>query len=147
MESVFFKFIWSGGNDRVKRKLLYNDYDHCDLKMIDIRSFASVQKLIWSRYLLNGEFDSPWKQIEIINLSEFHSDPEILFRAHATEKILKRLNMQLAETIRVWYAFRSRLLSDSNLVEIHRLDSLWYNKNVCLKTKRLFYYPAWYEMG
>lgn len=52
--------------------------------MIDIRSFASVQKLVWSRYLLNGEFDSPWKQIEIINLSEFHSDPEILFRAHAS---------------------------------------------------------------
>ena len=124
--------------------MLYNDYDHYGLKMIDIRSFASEQKPIWSKYLLNDEFDSPWKQIKITSLSEFHSNPEIVFRAHAhaTKKILKGLNMQLAETIRVWYAFRSRLLSDSNLVEMHRLNSLWYNQKCSLENKQVVLLPC-----
>ena len=147
LETLFFKFIWSGGNDRVKRNLLCNDYEHCGLKMIDVRSFARAQKLAWSRYLLNDDFDSPWKKLELIRLSEFHSDPEILFRACAPVSILKGLNLQLSETIRVWYTFKSRLLADSNMVEMHRLDSLWFNQNICLKTKKWFYYPTWYEKG
>ena len=45
----------------MKRNLLCNDYEHCGLKMIDVRSFARAQKLAWSRYLLNDDFDCPWK--------------------------------------------------------------------------------------
>ena len=98
-------------------------------------------------WTLNDDFESPWKKLELIRLSEFHSDPEILFRACAPESILKGLNLQLSETIRVWYTFKSRLLADSNMVEMHRLDSLWFNQNICLKTKKWFYYPTWYEKG
>ena len=45
VDKLFFKFIWSGCNDRVKRSLLFNDYDSCGLKMIDVGSFSQAQKL------------------------------------------------------------------------------------------------------
>ena len=147
LEHSFFKFIWSGGNDRIKRKFLYNDYDQCGLKMVDIRSFALAQKLVWSRHILNDDFKSDWKQIEINSLIEFHADPFLLFRANAPGNILKKVNVQLVETIKVWYMFRSRLLVDLNLREMHKMDMLWFNKNICLKTKKYFYYSDWYDKG
>ena len=41
---MFFKFIWNGGNDRVKREILCNDYEHGGLRMFDLHSFSYAQK-------------------------------------------------------------------------------------------------------
>ena len=32
LNSMFFKFIWNGGKDRVQRKFICNEYTHCGLK-------------------------------------------------------------------------------------------------------------------
>ena len=41
---MFYKFIWNGGNDRVKRQRLCNDYSMCGLRMIDPYIFSLAQK-------------------------------------------------------------------------------------------------------
>ena len=37
------------------------------------------------------------------------------------------------------------MLTNTNLVEMHKLDSLWCNKNICLKT--IFFLSVWYDKG
>ena len=32
---MFYKLIWNGGNDRVQRKLMCNDFGQCGLRMVD----------------------------------------------------------------------------------------------------------------
>ena len=44
--NYFFKFIWNGGNERVKRKTMCLDYSDGGLKMIDIRKFALAQRMV-----------------------------------------------------------------------------------------------------
>ena len=45
---MLFKFIWSNGNDRVKRDFfLCNDYDEGGLRMINPLVFAQAQKMSW----------------------------------------------------------------------------------------------------
>ena len=51
LNSIFYKFIWNGGKDRVQRKLMCNDFQSCDLRMIDPHSFSIAQKMVWVKYL------------------------------------------------------------------------------------------------
>ena len=41
---MFFKLIWSGGNDRVKRQLMCNDLSMAGLRMIDPYTFSLALK-------------------------------------------------------------------------------------------------------
>ena len=76
---MFFKCIWSGGKERVKRKILYNDYLQCGLKMINPSAYALTQKMTWVKYLFDENYDSVWKTIELSALETFHRDPHILW--------------------------------------------------------------------
>ena len=51
-----YKFIWNGGNDRVKRDIICNDYDHGGLKMFDPLLFFQAQKSIWVKQLLDPNY-------------------------------------------------------------------------------------------
>ena len=42
---LFFKFIWNGGNDRAKRDILCNDYEHGGLRMFYLHIFSYTQNL------------------------------------------------------------------------------------------------------
>ena len=83
---MFFKFIWSGGKDRVQRKYMYNDYIHCGLKMTDPYAFALAQKISWVKCLFDDNFESIWKIIEISALEKFHRDPHILWKSYMPRK-------------------------------------------------------------
>ena len=63
LNRLIFKFIWSGGQDRVQRNFMYNDYIKGGLKMIDSYAFALSQKMVWVKCLLDDNFDSVWKLI------------------------------------------------------------------------------------
>ena len=40
LDKMFYKFIWNGGNDRVQRACIRNDYTDCGLRMIDPYHFS-----------------------------------------------------------------------------------------------------------
>ena len=65
---MLFKFIWSNGNDRVKRDFLCNDYDEGGLRMINPLVFAQAQKMSWVARLLDENYNSAWKVIELKTL-------------------------------------------------------------------------------
>ena len=113
----------------------------------EVITVYKVSAMGWSKHILNEDFNSDWKQIEMNNLSEFHTDSFILFRASPPDKLLRNVNVQLAETLKVWYVFKSKLLVSMNLSDMHKLDPVWFNRNVCLKTKKYFYYAEWYDKG
>ena len=101
---MFFKFIWSGNNDRVKRTFLSNEYNQGGLRMIDVEAFSQAQKLVWVKYLLDPNYTSFWKLLEMTSLSELCQDTSVLWKSYAPECVLTSLaNTQLAEALRVWY--------------------------------------------
>ena len=149
LNTIFFKFIWSGGNDRVKRAYLCNDYLNGGLRMVDVVAFSHAQKLVWTKHLLDPNYSSIWKHLENTVCIKFNdNDSQLLWKTSAPECVLNSLNnCQLAKTIRIWYLYRDKIKMNLGHNNYFLQDPIWYNKNVRLKTKRYFYYPDWHNCG
>ena len=146
---VCFKFIWNGGKDRVQRKVLCNDYLQAGLKMIDPLTFANAQKLLWVKNLLDENYIAPWKTIELSFLQKFNDNVSVLWTSFPPEGILKSLgNIQLAESLRVWYLYREEATKefyDLKYSELSACQSLWFNRLIRSKSKPYFFFPAWFH--
>lgn len=148
LNSLFYKFIWNGGNDRVKRDILCNDYDFGGLRMIDPLVFSQAQKFVWVKHLLDPNYSNFWKSLETSVLTDFHSDFTILFRSDAPDAVLNTLsNCQLIESIKLWYLYRNKIKENLDWSDFHLQDPIWWNKGVRLKTKKFFFYPTWDNKG
>ena len=147
LNRLFFRFIWNGGQDRVQRKFMYNDYAHCGLKMTDPYAFALAQKMTWVKYLLDDSFESVWKSIELLALEKYNTDLQILWKSYAPEKILNTLgNMQLADSLRTWYMYREYATVEQfqyKFSELGACQTLWFNRSIHSKSKKYFYYESW----
>ena len=60
VERVSFDFIW-GGNDRIKRKILYQNYESGGIRMTNYESFVKSQRIMWLKRLIYGEDSPGWK--------------------------------------------------------------------------------------
>ena len=149
LTTLFFKFIWSGGRDRVQRNLMYSDYIQGGLKMVNPQAFALAQKMTWVKYLLDDNFESSWKLIEISALEKFHQDTNILWKSYAPETLLESLgNTQIADSLRTWYVYRENAsLNEFNFKfsDIGSCQVLWFNRLIRSKSKKYMYYDAWYD--
>ena len=107
LDKMFYKFIWNGGNDRVKRVYVRNHFNHCGLRMIDTYNFSLAQKMTWVKLLFDNRYDSFWKTIELSDMDHHYGD--LLWNSYAPESLLNNLNSsQLADSLRTWYVYRER---------------------------------------
>ena len=82
---------------------MYSDYSVAGLRMINPYIFAIAQKISWVKRLLDNNYESTWKTIELLALESFHPVTDILWKSFAPESILLKLgNTQLADAIRTW---------------------------------------------
>jgi hypothetical protein len=151
LNKLFFKFIWNGGNDRVKRKILCTDLTAAGLRMIDPLIFHQAQKMVWVKFLLDESFHSTWKNIELGALESIHSDVSIFWRSFVPEKLLTNLNnIQVADSLRTWYFYREKAFEAMlNLKgpEYGAHEYLWFNRQIRTKSKQYFFYQEWYDKG
>ena len=116
--------------------------------MIDPLVFSQAQKLVWVKHLLDPNYSSFWKSLEISVLSDFDPDYTVLMRSDAPDSVLNTLsNCQLVETIKLWYLYRSKIKDNLQWSDFHLQDVIWWNRNIRLKTKKFFFYPVWNEKG
>jgi len=52
INTLFYQFLWNGKGDKIKRKIMINDYCEGDLKMIDLVSFNKSLKATWIKKIL-----------------------------------------------------------------------------------------------
>ena len=57
---ICFDFIWNG-KDRIKRAIMYQDYERGGLKMMNFELFVKAQRVTWVKRLLYGEWKMSWK--------------------------------------------------------------------------------------
>ena len=63
INTLFYAFLWNGKGDKVKRKIMINDYMYPDggLKMLDIASFNKSPRIGWVKKYLDPESSGKWK--------------------------------------------------------------------------------------
>jgi hypothetical protein len=47
IEKIFYKFLWNGKKDKIKRSIIINEYEEGGLKMPNIQSFYRALKMSW----------------------------------------------------------------------------------------------------
>ena len=62
IDKMFFEFLWCGKPPRVKKSTIINYYDNGGLKMTDIYSIHTCQKLMWLKHLTNDN-KRKWKAL------------------------------------------------------------------------------------
>ena len=121
------------------------------LRMIDPYAFSLAQKMAWVKLLLDDNYNSAWKSIELSFLNKFNAVRDILWKSYAPELILNKLKCaQLADSIRTWYLFRDKACMKefgNDYLHIGSSQCIWFNKNIRSKSKKYFFYQEWFEKG
>jgi hypothetical protein len=47
IQDMFYKFLWDGKPDKIKRNVIINNYEEGGLKLPHIESFCKVLKMSW----------------------------------------------------------------------------------------------------
>ena len=63
INTIFCKFLWNDKGDKIKRKIMINNYSEGGLKMIDIASFNKSLRATWIQKYLDPESRSKWKRL------------------------------------------------------------------------------------
>jgi hypothetical protein len=45
IEKIFYKFLWNGKKDKIKRSIIINEYEEGGIKMSNIQSFYKALKM------------------------------------------------------------------------------------------------------
>ena len=70
IENLMFDFLWNG-KDKIKRNVMYMNYDKGGLKMIDFHLFIYTQKIMWIKRLISGDSKMGWKRFFKYKTREF----------------------------------------------------------------------------
>ena len=60
INKLFYQFLWNGKGDKIKRKIMINDYCDGGLKMIDLISFNKALKTTWIKKYLDTTNNAKW---------------------------------------------------------------------------------------
>ncbi len=85
LNKMFYKYLWNGPIDRVKRDIVVKPYHLGGLKMLDIRSFIKSMKVSWIRRTIKNE--SKWSNIH------FHMTPFLQnFEKYGSDYIYRNMH-------------------------------------------------------
>ena len=62
IDTICFNFIWNG-HDRIKRNILFLNYDKGGLKMLNFKYMVCAQRVMWIKRQIFGNSEMKWKQI------------------------------------------------------------------------------------
>ena len=91
MNSVILKFIWKNKKDKIKRKVMFLDYDQGGLRAPIIDVLAKSLKLAWISRLLADEQKSTesWKTIPNYKYGGLN----FILRCNYDKKILEQIDL------------------------------------------------------
>ena len=82
MTDVFFKFLWDGKQDKVKRTDIINDFAKRGLKMLDLQSLNRALKAKWMQRYLDPHNRGKWKLFSEFLISLTGHDINLLLQGN-----------------------------------------------------------------
>jgi len=87
IQDMFYKFLWDGKPDKIKRNVIINNYEEEGLKLQHIESFCKALKRSWLYKLLDPMNMSPWKILLLSYIEKFGGDKILYFKKEGLESI------------------------------------------------------------
>ena len=142
INSLFYKFLWGGGCEKVKREIIDQPKERGGLDMVNFENFTISLKVKLIFKLFNENFDHPWKRIVTMQLS-YPDHPKISIEVGAA-KTGRGFTRDLLECYQEWKSRVSNIKNKTinecvwgNVVVTGRgINKLW---NSALIDRRVMY--------
>jgi exonuclease III len=144
LERNLYKFLNSGGSEKIKRNILIGEYENGGYKMTDIASYIKAIKLNWVSRLLNIE--GIWKNhlLDTINIiPEYFLRCNIKYQDLPFKKEINQLKLW-DEILKFWC--EENYEENIDTVEKIMNQSIWLNSNIKIN-KKVVMWKNWYEEG
>ena len=143
IEDMFFKFIWSGKPDKIKRSTLTHDFLDGGLRMTNIYNFINALKLTWIRRFYNVHTNvSPWANLAKLLIGSV--EKLVMLGSNYSTKIARETkNKFWHETLKSWSNFVAKLSVSRNPPDVLGFP-IWYNMEI---SNTNLFCPNWYNRG
>ena len=140
IENLFYKFIWNGKPDKVKRSILTKHLFDGGLNMIDVNNFENSLKLTWLRRT-HTNYNTPWLKVAEYYLGSV--DKITMLGSSHSLKLSKQItNKFWAQTLKYWSSFTASI-PITNISDAVG-EPLWNNPKV---SKVELFLPNWFKKG
>jgi len=128
---LFEDFLWNGKPPRVKKEVMYNDYEYGGLRMTCLQHYISAQKVNWIKQLITNDNIIPNQYISLflkINLTDF-------LKCTFDEKVLPKTIPNFYKEIFVaWFMLKNNPVTPGDI----QREVIWYNKFIKIDNKSIF---------
>ena len=127
IQKSFYKFLWNGKRDKVKREILTNSCEDGGLKMIDIKLFCQALKMTWIKKYIDPLNFSPWKILSIDSLEKWGGDKILLLGKEGLNTVASTLNLFWKDILDNFSNLQNEKVTDGNDV---LSQSIWLNSHI-----------------
>ena len=132
VEKLSFEFLW-GGNDRIKRNIMYQDYDYGGLKMTNYRLFVKTQHIMWLKRLIYGEEKMGWK-LYFDYACKSVGGRFISLCDYEISKLELNIPQFYVEILKAWQDLKELMQGERKVLN----PILFNNRNICLIGRMIF---------
>ena len=143
LQKMFFEFLWSGKTDRIKRSILFNEYEHGGLKMTHIKSFCAALKITWVKRILDNQNEGLWKLFFQVQMNPYGNDFVFSGNFQAVDIVHFNLSPFWQDVLLAWASYKYY-----NPVKFKDVvsQSIWNNTFIKIGGKMIFF-GSWFDLG
>ena len=134
IQLTFFKFLWNGSKDKIKRAVLYNSKEKGGLNMPHIKIFSESLKLTWIKKVLDPRNNSPWKCLISDKLETLGGENFWKLGSLVHARFSSKFSSFWNEIIQIW----SKLNIEPTAPEKVTSQPIWCNPNIIIGNKTIF---------
>jgi len=129
VNTLIYEFVWKGKTDKVKRKIINQNYSDGGLKMLDFNHMIMSAKIKWIKRYLNGQ-DIDWK----ILFESFCKKKNLglfLRSNFSIDELTKSLPLYYMDSLKYWHSVKVNKGKDLE-------NTVWYNRDVKIGNHTIF---------
>ena len=143
INNIFFKFVWDGKPDKIRRSTMFMDTKVGGMRMVNIHMFEKSLKLEWIKRIINqnAKNPSPWCDLLIADTGKLDNITN-LGPDWCNVLIQRTQNPFWSQIFKYWKDFANKQSPLNNLDIIQA--PLWYNSQI---SKDTLYLTTWRNKG
>ena len=126
LNQVFFKFVWAGGPDKVKRSTICSNYFQGGLKMINVHNFEKALKTSWVPKLLFHQ-KSQWYKLLLATHESL--DKLLIFGDKWVPQFLQKVTNRFWKNVLIDWSDMGKKQPVFNASDILQ-SCIWFNSKI-----------------
>ena len=109
IQNIFYSFLWSGNPDKIKRKVIIDQYEEGGFKMPYIEPFCHGLKMVWINKILVPFQIPPWKTLFIDQYNKYGAGKIWMLDQYALSNVASDFNIFWTDIFQNWGEIKSEI--------------------------------------